>query len=272
MTILFAILATILGLIIGSFLNVVTHRGPAVWKLVDDENRQGNFAFPRSYCPTCNTPLKRIHLVPLFSFLALRGQCAACGSKISLRYPIVEALGGIAALTAFLLFGLTATALFAAVFMWFLIALAAIDFETGYLPDALTLPLLVIGLAANSVGFFATISAALIGAVAGYLSFRLIGAAFHLLRGAEGLGQGDAKLLAAIGAWLGWMALAPTVFIATMIALLGALMMRFGGQSIRADTEIRFGPALALAAVSVLLVAVGAPEGNTIRLLLPISP
>ena len=272
MTILYAILATILGLIIGSFLNVVIHRGPAIWKLVEDDSRRGNLAFPRSYCPACHAPLKRIHLVPLFSFLALRGQCAACGARISLRYPIVEGLGGLVALSAFLLFGLTSTALLAAIFSWLLIALAAIDFETGYLPDALTLPLLGIGLVTNAFGIFVPVTAALIGAATGYLSFRLIGAAFHHLRGVEGLGQGDAKLLAAIGAWFGWVALAPTVLLASFIALITALIMHVRGHSIGAETEIRFGPALAFAGIAMLLIAGNAIGGNALALLSPIFP
>lgn len=234
------------GLLIGSFLNVVIWRGPAMWGLIDDEAR-GDLVKPRSYCPSCKAPVKRISMIPVLGYLTLKGKCASCNAAISPRYPIVELLGAAAAVAAAMLFGFTVTALLAALFFWTLIALAFIDAETGFLPDALTLSLLALGLAANAIDLFAALPDALIGAIAGYLIFRLIGALFHRLRGVEGLGQGDAKLLGALGAWLGWQALAPLVFAGAMLALIAVGAMRISGRIISNDTPIPFGPALAAA-------------------------
>jgi len=251
-----AILAVFTGLIIGSFLNVVIHRGPTLWKLVDDDSRRGDLSFPRSYCPACHKPIRRAHLIPVFSYLALRGKCADCAAPVSMRYPIVEILGAAAGLTALFLFGATTTALFAAVFFWFLIALACIDFETGFLPDALTFPLIGFGLIANAFGQFTILTDSGIGAVVGYGAFRLIAVAFEKLRGVEGLGQGDAKLLAATGAWLGWQALAPAIFIAALSALGIVLIMHLSGKKMTAQTSIPFGPALCTAATIMMLAKV----------------
>ena len=272
MTLIFPAFAAFFGLIIGSFLNVVIHRGPAMWRLVDDDSRRGNLAIPRSYCTACHTPIARAHLVPLVSYLALGGKCASCGARIPVRYPIVELLGGAAALTAYLLFGVTVSALFAAIFVWFLIALAVIDLDTGFLPDALTLPLIVLGIIVSAAGFFVPLNDALIGAVIGYLSFWLIGTAFKKIRSIEGLGQGDAKLLAAIGAWLGWQAIAPTVLAAALIGLAGVLTMRVAGKDITGATPIAFGPALAVSGVLILMLAGILPEGSYFAALFPIFP
>ncbi len=266
------ILAALLGLIIGSFLNVVIHRGPAMWKLVDDDSRRGNLAFPRSYCAACHAPIARAHLVPLAGYVALRGKCALCSAPISIRYPIVELLGAAAALGAYLLFGTTVSAFLAAIFFWFLIALAAIDLETGFLPDALTLPLIAIGFAANTAGFFAPLTDVVIGAATGYLVFWVIGALFQRLRGMEGLGQGDAKLLAALAAWLGWQAIAPVVFVAALTALAGIFVMRLAGRETSNTTPIPFGPALAFSGALIMTVAAIAPESSYVAVLLPIFP
>ncbi|WDI31255.1 A24 family peptidase [Hyphococcus flavus] len=243
------------GLLIGSFLNVVIHRGPAQWKLVDSSDR-GTLVSPRSYCPDCKAPISSIHLIPLLGFAVLRGKCATCASRIPIRYPLVELMGGLAGIIAVAIFGFSTTALLAALFFWFLIALSFIDFETGYLPDALTIPLIILGLAANVIDLFTSFPNALIGAAVGYLVFRLIGAAFHRLRGLEGLGQGDAKLLAALGAWLGWLALAPIVFTAAILALGAVGALRLSGKKIAGDTPIPFGPALG-AAGALAMVANG---------------
>lgn len=242
----------LVGLLIGSFLNVVIYRGPAIWGLVENDPPRGNLAFPRSQCPYCGAPIRTLHLTPLIGYLMVRGKCVDCRKNIGLRYPLIELAGAAAGIGAFALFGLSSAALLAAIFFWFLIALAAIDAETGYLPDALTLPLIAGGLAANAFTHFVPLTSALIGAFLGYAAFRLIDFAFMRLRGMEGLGQGDAKLLAAVGAWLGWMALAPTVFAGAMLALLGVLIMRLKGKVISNDTAIPFGPALALAAALVM--------------------
>ncbi|MEX6634235.1 prepilin peptidase [Hyphococcus lacteus] len=249
------ITAFLVGLLAGSFLNVVIYRGPQMWNLIDGHDR-GNLVFPRSSCPSCGAIINPLHLVPVAGFLWLRGRCGACKDPISFRYPVVELLGGLAVLVAVVLFGSTLPAGLAALFFLFLIALAAIDYETGYLPDALTLPLIMIGIAANGFELFVPFADAIIGAFVGYLVFRAIDFAFLKLRGVEGLGQGDAKLLAAIGAWLGWVALAPTVFIAAILGLVAVGIMRLKGQAVSGDMAIAFGPALAGAA-AIMMIASG---------------
>jgi leader peptidase (prepilin peptidase)/N-methyltransferase len=234
----------LVGLLIGSFLNVVIYRGPKMWNLVESDS-PGNLVSPRSYCPSCKAPIKRINMIPLLGYIMLHGKCASCSASISLRYPLVELLGAAAAVIATILFGFTVTAALAALFIWTLIALSFIDAETGFLPDALTIPLLALGIVANAIDLFATLPNALIGATAGYLIFRLIGAVFQRLRGLEGLGQGDAKLLGALGAWLGWQALAPLVFAGAVLALAAVGTMRLSGKTVSNETPIPFGPALA---------------------------
>jgi len=252
---IFPIIAILTGLIIGSFLNVVIHRGPALWRLVEDDRRQGNLALPGSYCPACKAPIHPMNLIPVFSFLFLHGKCAACSASISIRYPIVEILGGGSALGAYILFGPSIAGFLAALFFWFMIALAFIDLETGFLPDVITLPLIALGLGANAISTFVLFSAALIGAGAGYFIFRIIGEIFSRWRGIEGLGQGDAKLLAAIGAWLGWQALAPAVFLAALLGLVVIFITRIAGKEITSQTPVPFGPALAASSAIILAVS-----------------
>lgn len=248
----FYVTAAMTGAILGSFLNVAIHRGPVLWKLIDEDDR-GNLAFPRSYCPSCKAAIRPQHLVPFIGYALLRGRCADCKAEIPIRYPAVELLGACAALLCAVVFGLSAAGGFAFVFLLFLIALGFIDFETGYLPDALTFPLLALGLIANGFGLFATLASAVIGAVIGYGAFRLIDLLFLRLRGMEGLGQGDAKLLAAIGAWLGWAALPPVVFLAALLALAGVFFARLRGVDIDRETPVPFGPALAAAGALALI-------------------
>lgn len=247
----FFVTTAMTGAILGSFLNVVIYRGPVLWNLIDAPPR-GNLALPRSYCPVCRAPIRSRHLIPLIGFLLLRGKCAACSAPIPLRYPTVELLGAIAALAAVMVFGFTMTALLGLVFWLTLIALAFIDAETGYLPDMLTLPLLALGLGANAFSLFTPLINAGLGAVIGYAVFRLIDVVFLRLRGVEGLGQGDAKLLAAIGAWLGWTALPSVVFLAALLALLGVLAQSLSGVKVGRDTAVAFGPALAAAGAAAL--------------------
>ncbi|WP_411820273.1 prepilin peptidase [Hyphococcus formosus] len=242
----------ILGLLAGSFLNVVIYRGPHMWGLIDGPER-GNLAFPRSSCPECGEAIKPVHLIPIIGFLLLRGKCAACGTNIPIRYPLIEFAGALCAIGSVVLFGFTVTAGLAAIFLLFLVTLAAIDFETSYLPDALTLPLVALGIITNAVDLFVPFLDAVIGAVAGYAVFRLIDIVFTKLRGIEGLGQGDAKLLAAIGAWLGWAALAPTVFVAAMLGLVSVGIIRLKGHPVTSDMAIAFGPALAAAAIIMMI-------------------
>lgn len=244
--------AIMAGLLAGSFLNVVIHRGPALWGLLDDS--RGDLAAPRSYCPSCRVPIGLADLVPLFGFVRLGGKCRACGAAISWRYPAVELAGAAAAAAALATFGLSWSALFAAVFLMALIALAAIDAETGFLPDAITAPLAWAGLLVNLQGRFAPLDAAVIGAAVGYGAFRLVAEAYRLIRRREGLGGGDAKLLAAFGAWGGWTVLAPSVLIGALAALAYVLAARLFGRRIDAETPVPFGPGLCVGgAVSVLI-------------------
>lgn len=250
------------GLLLGSFLNVVIHRGPALWGLGDSESRsRGDFIAPRSYCPSCGKQIRAVDLVPVVSYALLGGKCRDCKAHISLRYPIVELLGGAAALLSVAVYGPTIDAGLAALFLFTLIALAFIDRETGYLPDALTLPLAAAGLAANITGRFASIGAALIGAGAGFLAFWALAAAYRALRGREGLGGGDAKLLAALGAWGGWTMLPPTVFAASLMALAFVGVSALMGRKIDRVAPIRFGPALCAAGAAMFIAAaLGAPS------------
>lgn len=239
-------MAGAIGLLIGSFLNVVIYRGPRLWGLVDGDPR-GNLAAPGSYCPACRQPIAWTGLVPILSYIAQRGQCRSCSAKIALRYPIVEALGGAVALASVAVFGAGWPALGAAAFGWALLALAFIDLETGYLPDAITLPLIGAGVLAGAFHLIVRFSDCLIGAVAGYLAFRLVGAAYHKFRGRDGLGQGDAKLLSVIGAWGGWMILPAVVLSGALITLaaIGASALR--GEKASMVKPVAFGPGLCAA-------------------------
>ena len=242
----------LVGVIVGSFLNVVIYRGPHLWGLVDGELR-GGLASPQSYCPSCRTPIPPWRLIPVVSYIVQRGRCATCSRPISLRYPIVEILGALIATASLGAFGVSPAALAICVFGWALIALAFIDLETGYLPDAVTIPLIFVGLATNSFGAVVPFAASLSGAVAGFVAFWLIGAVFKALRGKDGLGHGDKKLLAAIGAWGGWMML-PAVVLIGALATLGAIgVSKFRGETISTDAPVPFGPGLCAAGFTCLL-------------------
>lgn len=244
---LFLGLVFLAGLTVGSFLNVVIHRGPSMWGLLDEAPR-GDLVRPGSYCPSCRMPLRFCNLIPLASFLWQRGRCAACGAPISRRYPLVELLGGAGAVLSVIVFGWTLAAAFAAIAAFALITLAFIDLETGYLPDALTLPLAALGLGVNAFGAFVPIVDALIGAAAGFLVFWAIGAVYRSMRKREGLGLGDAKLLAAIGAWTGWALLPIVIFVAAALTLAVAALR--GRAS--AEEALPFGPGLCAAGVAAI--------------------
>jgi leader peptidase (prepilin peptidase)/N-methyltransferase len=208
--------AAVIGLCVGSFLTVVIHRLPKMMERgwneqcaelagrEPDAAPRYNLAVPRSACPSCGHAITAIENVPVLSWLALRGRCSACKARISPRYPVVELAAGALALAAVWQFGPTWKGLAACLFLWTLLALAFIDADTQLLPDDLTLPLLWGGLFANLFGLFVPLSSAVIGAIAGYLSLWTVYWLFKLIRGKEGMGHGDFKLLAAIGAWLGW--------------------------------------------------------------------
>ncbi len=250
--------AIVVGLCIGSFLNVVIHRLPRMleqqWQEQCAELRgdapaeapRYNLVVPRSACPSCGRPIRAHENIPVLSWLALRGKCAGCGARISARYPLVELLGGLAALAAVVRFGVTPQALAAGLLCWTLLALTFIDFDTQLLPDNMTLPLLWAGLVANLWGLFAPLQSAVIGAVAGYLSLWTIYWLFKLLRNKEGMGYGDFKLLAALGAWLGWQMLPLIVLLSSAVgAIIGIGLILFRGRD--HNIPLAFGPYLAIA-------------------------
>lgn len=244
-------LVFLLGLSIGSFLNVVIVRLP-------DEI---NLAIPRSRCPHCQTPIHAWDNIPILSFLLLRGRCRHCRTAISWRYPLVEFSTALLTTLTFWHFGLQVQTLFAFFFIWFLIALFFIDLDTQLLPDQLTLPLLWLGLLANVQHLFIDLSSAVVGAIAGYLSLWTIAQLYLLLTKRPGMGHGDFKLLAALGAWLGWQVLPLIIFLSSLLGLVcGALILFIHKQD--RHTPIAFGPYLALAGGVALFF------GNTSWLLL----
>ena len=255
----------IVGLCIGSFLNVVIHRLP---KMLDRGWREQcaelsgepppelppyNLVTPRSQCPACGHRITAFENIPVLSFLFLRGRCSACAAPISARYPTVELLTGALTIAAVLRFGVTPTAAAACLLIWSLIALTFIDFDTQLLPDSITLPLLWSGLLANVVGFVPGVSLrdAVVGAIAGYVALWTIYWLFKLVRGKEGMGYGDFKLLAALGAWLGWQMLPLIVLLSSFVgALIGIGLVVFRGRD--HQIPLAFGPYLAIAGVIAL--------------------
>lgn len=258
----------LLGLCIGSFLNVVIHRLPLMlergWKLdsaellgLDAAKLDGlppalTLAQPPSRCTSCGTPIAWHQNIPLIGWLRLGGRCAACKSRISPRYPLVEALCALLFAAVGWRVGAQPAALLWCGWAAVLLALAAIDWDTTLLPDSLTLPLLWAGLVAAVLGWTIAPADALWGAVAGYLSLWSVYWLFKLVTGKEGMGHGDFKLLAALGAWLGWQMVLPVVLGASMLGALVGIAMKFGG-SLREGRYVPFGPFLAGAAAAVLL-------------------
>ena len=255
--------AGLLGLLVGSFLNVVIHRLPRMmereWQAQCAELRGEaaiavapfNLLVPRSNCPACGHVIAWYENVPLLSYLFLRGRCSACGVAIPARYPLVELAAGLLTIAAAWQFGFTWQAAAAFALVWTLIALAVIDLDTQYLPDDLTLPLLWLGLLVNTAGLFAPLPEAVIGAAAGYLSLWLVYHLFRLLTGKEGMGFGDFKLLAALGAWFGWTLLPLIILCSSLIgALTGLALIGLAGHD-RAR-PIPFGPYLVLAGLVAL--------------------
>jgi leader peptidase (prepilin peptidase)/N-methyltransferase len=264
---LFIAFTVVLGLLIGSFLNVVIYRVPIMMDnalraecatLADPEvtlvaTPKFNLVEPRSACPACKAPITALQNIPVVSWLVLGRMCANCKTPISARYPLVELATGV--LSGFIAwyFGFGATALAALAFTWILIALTMIDFDTQFLPDQLTYPLLWLGLIVSlwhpvwSEGAAPVLPGdSIVGAVAGYLSLWSVYWAFKLITGKEGMGYGDFKLFAALGAWLGWKMLLPIILFASLVgAVFGIVIMI--RQRKGKDTQIAFGPFLAIA-------------------------
>jgi leader peptidase (prepilin peptidase)/N-methyltransferase len=252
----------ILGLLVGSFLNVVIYRLPLMmereWRtqckslfgypeeLNKCSEEHFNLITPRSRCPHCHSLIRAINNIPVISYLLLKGKCKNCSNRISLRYPLIELLTGI--LTGFIAwhFGYNLQTLFAIILTWSLICVSIIDFDYQLLPDDITLPLLWLGLACNIFNLFTDIYSSLIGAMLGYGILWIIFISFKLVTGKEGMGYGDFKLLAMLGAWLGWEMLP---FIVLLSSLLGSIMgvsLILTGKHSRSK-PIPFGPYLAVA-------------------------
>ncbi len=260
---LFSVLCGVLGLLVGSFLNVVIHRLPKMmeseWQCQCAELRGEeipeqdplSLVKPRSRCPQCGHRIAALENIPIVSWIVLRGQCSACKAAISPRYPIVEAITGLLTAFAAMHFGFGWGALGAIVFIWSMIALTFIDFDTKYLPDAITFPLLWCGLLLNLSGTYTDLSSAVIGTMAGYLSLWSVYWAFKLATGKEGMGYGDFKLLAALGAWQGWQMLPLIILLSSFVgAIVGILLIVLTKRG--RDIPIPFGPYLATAGVIAL--------------------
>lgn len=248
--------AAILGLMIGSFLNVVIYRLPKIlerdWQsqcaeLKGEPPPTGpvfNLMTPRSACPGCGAPISALKNIPLLSYMFLRGRCAKCGIGISKRYPLVEALSGLLAGLMAWHFGFGPTAFAAMVFCWALLALTFIDLDTQLLPDNITLPLLWLGLLINANDIFTDLKSAVFGAIAGYLALWSVYWGFKLLTKKEGMGYGDFKLLGAIGAWLGWQMLPLVILLSSFVgAIVGLSLIVFARHG--RNIPIPFGPYLA---------------------------
>tara|TARA_B110000503_G_scaffold138502_1_gene224812 strand:+ start:264 stop:1124 length:861 start_codon:yes stop_codon:yes gene_type:complete len=254
---LLLLIVTLLGLVVGSFLNVVIHRLPIMmeqnWRrecceFLDQpaaDDSPISLAIPNSQCPHCKTPIRAWQNIPVLSYLLLRGRCANCQATISLRYPIVEVISGALALAAGLQFGFDSAQILGALIMiWCLITLTGIDIDTQLLPDSITLPLLWLGLLFNLNGVFTDIQSAVVGAVAGYLTLWTVYWAFKLLTGKEGMGYGDFKLLAALGAWFGWQSLPLIILLSSFVgAFIGILLIAAKRQG--REVPMPFGPYLA---------------------------
>jgi leader peptidase (prepilin peptidase) / N-methyltransferase len=266
-------IALVFGLCIGSFLNVVIHRLPRMleraWRADCADLMAGeapgvsgqtpsapapyNLFVPRSACPGCGRAIRAIENVPVLSWLALRGRCAGCGTRISARYPLVELLAGLGAAGAAWHFGFGAGALGAMLFVWSAIALAFIDQATGYLPDDITLPLLWAGLLLNAWGAYVPLQEAVVGAAGGYLVLWSMNAGFRAVRGIDGMGYGDFKMTAAVGAFVGWKYLFLVILLSSLLGLVfGVLQMATARRGWDLMFKFHFGPCIALAGIAAL--------------------
>lgn len=262
----FIAIVGVLGLIVGSFLNVVVHRLPRmlerIWRRECAEYMETpadsvaeeapyNLVIPASACPACQRKIRPWENIPLLSYIALRGRCAGCHAPISLRYPAIELLTGLISIALAWRFGWSPVCAGALIFAWTLIAASAIDIEHYLLPDALILPLLWLGLLLNVWHVIVPLEQAVIGAVAGYLALWLVFQVFRLLTGKEGMGRGDFKLLACLGAWTGWQMLPLIILVAAALGVvLGGGWLLFSRKG--REHPIPFGPFLAVAGLIAL--------------------
>ncbi len=261
-------LAGFIGLLVGSFLNVVIYRLPVMmqqnWRKecaeylqieapgTEPEPEQFNLVLPLSRCPSCKTPIKPYQNIPVVSYLFLKGQCAACGNPISSRYPIIEAFTAITSAIVAWHFGYTPQTLFALILTWSLIALSFIDIDHQLLPDNITLPVLWLGLFLSLFGLYTDTHDSISGAIAGYASLWVVYHLFKLATGKEGMGHGDFKLLALFGAWLGWQYLPVIILLSSLVgAIIGLSMIIIVKRD--HNIPIPFGPYLAAAGWIALL-------------------
>lgn len=267
--------AGLLGLCVGSFLNVVIHRTPLImqreWRQesvhfwqeqpdLPDEHKLAlnntiandtpiSLSLPPSRCPTCNHRIRWFENIPIASWLWLAGKCRGCKSPISIRYPLVELTTALLSVLVIYYFGASLQGVLALIFTWILVGLTGIDFDTQLLPDRLVYPLGMIGLLTNAFGVFTTPTSAMLGGTLGFLAFYLVAKTYMLIRKKEGMGFGDFKLLAAIGAWTGVSVLPLIVLLsATLGAIIGGLTIKF-----KKDTPFAFGPYIAIAGFIALL-------------------
>jgi leader peptidase (prepilin peptidase)/N-methyltransferase len=258
------IAVALVGLCVGSLLNVVIHRLPkmmeAGWREEcaalegrEPEPRETyNLFTPRSACPQCKAPITALQNIPVVSWLVLRGKCARCAAPISARYPLVEILGAALAVMVAWRFGYSTALAFGLVYVWVMLALTFIDLDTQLLPDDLTLPLLWLGLIANVAGTYTDLRSAVLGAAGGYMILWCVYWGFRLIAKKEGMGFGDFKLLAAIGAWTGWQVLPFVIIISAGLgAVIGSAVLWASKKGV--GTRIPFGPYLALGGIAALL-------------------
>ncbi len=258
MTILIGV-SSIIGLMIGSFLNVVIYRLPKMMEIEWEQNcsqekpleRKFNLASPASSCPHCSHRISAIENIPVLSYCWLKGKCSQCKKSISLRYPAIELLSALSVALSFWHFGYSFTAIAASFFILALITLTAIDLDTHLLPDTITLPLLWLGLLFNLNEGFVDINSAVIGAALGYLILWSVYWLFKLITKKEGMGYGDFKMLAAIGAWFGWQALPAVILLSSLAGSIAGLTMITFGKSHR-NSQIPFGPFIAAAGIIML--------------------
>jgi leader peptidase (prepilin peptidase)/N-methyltransferase len=262
---LFSALAGIIGLLVGSFLNVVIYRLPVMlqrsWRKecieylqmeAEPEGEPFNLSLPLSRCPKCQSPIKPYQNIPVISYVFLKGQCANCKNPISIRYPLIEAFTATLSVLVAWHFGYTPQAGFALLLTWCLVALSFIDIDHQLLPDNITLPMLWLGLLLSLFGLYTDVNASVIGAIAGYMVLWLVYQAFKLATGKEGMGYGDFKLLALFGAWLGWQTLPMIILLSSLVgAVIGITMIIFAKQD--HNKPIPFGPYLAAAGWIALL-------------------
>ncbi|WP_455207573.1 prepilin peptidase [Kaarinaea lacus] len=266
-TLFFLCFVAVFSLTVGSFLNVVIHRLPLMmqtaWReqcieflepesdspgssTAEGKKEKYNLLFPRSACPKCGHQITALENIPVFSYLWLKGRCSGCQTPISKRYPIIEVMTAVLSVLVAWQFGFTWQCLATLFLTWALIALSVIDFDHKLLPDDITLSFLWIGILLNLFGLFTDSTSSIIGAIAGYLSLWCVYWAFKLLTGKEGMGYGDFKLLAMLGAWMGWQSLPGIVLLSSFVgAIIGISLIIFRGRD--KNIPIPFGPYLAIA-------------------------